>query len=184
MRFASTGTSAMGNTAFVLLVGLVVSVPATAGELANLHAERMSFGGTVGRPRPPEQIERTDHGIMEIGIEKTECFGDCQAYEARIRSDGTLVWRGHANVKRMGHRTGRVSQAMFHQIAILMRDSGFMKWADDYTLPVTDHQSVYTLVVAEKRSKIIRNYANAGPSQLWAIEQLIEKMLVQATWNE
>jgi hypothetical protein len=43
--------------------------------------------------------------------------------------------------------------------------------------------AVYTSVTKRDRRKVIRNYANAGPTKLWAIEQLIDKLLLEAEWD-
>jgi hypothetical protein len=49
---------------------------------------------------------------------------------------------------------------------------------------VTDNPTVYTTVVMDGKRKVVSNYANAGPTKLWAIEQLIDKLLLEAKWDE
>ena len=34
------------------------------------------------------------------------------------------------------------------------------------------------------RRKTVRNYGNAGPTKLWAVEQLIDKLLLEAKWDQ
>lgn len=154
----------------------------SAGEIAQQH-EQLHARGRAGSARTLEQIEDRSHGITKIGLERSICYGQCQSYTVFISSDGSLDWHGHANVKRMGHRTGRVNKEMFNDIAQFIYDSSFNHLAADYEVPVTDQQSVYTLVVMNGETKTVRNYGKAGPTKLWAIEQLIEKMVVQATWE-
>lgn len=169
--------------ACVFLIQLMVAT-ASAGELAELHQRRMDQGGRQGVPRPLEQIMDGVSRTSQIGLEKSDCFGNCMSYSAIINSDGTFVWHGFSNVMRKGRWTGRVSTEMFRQIAITMQELRFQQLADNYELPVTDQQSVYTMEVVDNQRKIIRNYGQAGPMSLWAIEQLIEKMLVQADWQQ
>lgn len=168
---------------FLLLLWFSVAATSLpAGEIARQHEQFRGRGG-AGMARTPAEIEDRSHGITRIGLEHSLCLGNCQSYTVFISSDGSLDWHGHANVKRMGHRTGRVSKEMFNDIALFIRDSGFQQLADDYALPLTDQQSIYTLVDINGQTKAIRNYGKAGPCRLWAIEQLIEKMVVQATWD-
>ena len=42
----------------------------------------------------------------------------------------------------------------------------------------------YTTVVMNGKRKVIRNYANAGPTTLWAIEQLIDSLMTKVKWGE
>jgi hypothetical protein len=49
---------------------------------------------------------------------------------------------------------------------------------------VTDNSTVYSTVVIGGKRKVISNYANAGPTKLWAVEQLIHKLVLEATWDE
>lgn len=55
---------------------------------------------------------------------------------------------------------------------------------DTYSCPVTDFPNVYTMVKMRGKQKVVKNYANAGPSKLWAIEQLIDKLLLEAEWEQ
>ena len=130
-----------------------------------------------------EEINSTEHGITEIGIERTPCFGRCEVYSAVIRSDGTFRFFGEANVRHMGQRVGRVSEDDFQELARFIHDIGYARLEDAYELPVTDMPTVFTMVARGDRRKVIRNYANAGPMKLWAVEQLIDKMLLEARWD-
>ena len=165
------------------LFWLIVSTT-SAGEIADLHQRRMEQGGRQGASRPLEQIMDWVSRTSQIGLEKSICFGNCMSYSAIINSDGTFVWHGFSNVMRKGRWTGRVSTEMFRQIAMTMQELRFQQLADNFELPVTDQQSVYTMEVIDNQRKIVRNYGQAGPMSLWAIEQLIEKMLVQADWQQ
>ena len=49
---------------------------------------------------------------------------------------------------------------------------------------MTDQPTCYTTVVMHGERKMVRNYANAGPTKLWAIEQIIDKLLLEAEWDE
>jgi len=47
----------------------------------------------------------------------------------------------------------------------------------------TDQAKVWTMAVANGKRKVVSNYQNAGPTKLWAIEQLIDALLAKAEWD-
>ena len=59
-----------------------------------------------------------------------------------------------------------------------------MDLQDSYWRPVTDNPAAFTTAVIGGKRKVVSNYADAGPSKLWPIEQLIDKILLEATWDE
>jgi hypothetical protein len=58
-----------------------------------------------------------------------------------------------------------------------------MGFESEYSRMITDHATTYTTVVMNGKRKVIRNYANAGPTALWAIEQLIDGLITKAQWD-
>jgi len=161
----------------LLLTGLL----ARGGELAELHSKQGQSGG-LGKSRSHEEVESTKHGITEIGVERTICFGTCPAYTFIVKSDGTFRYKGEEHAKRKGEFTGRIELWDFHRLAQFIKDSGYMNLENDYFRAVTDNPTTFTTVVLEGRRKIVRNYADAGPTKLWAIEQLIDDLMNKAEW--
>jgi len=158
---------------------------AHAGEVADLYAtqaERYSL--KMGTPRSFEQIEADDHGITEIGLERTQCYGECPVYSVVIRRNGTFRYEGIDYVQRKGYQTGTVDEWQFHELSQFIRDAGYMQLADSYSINITDLPTVYSTVVMNGKRKVIKHYANAGPTKLWAIEQLIDRLLADAHWDK
>jgi hypothetical protein len=58
-----------------------------------------------------------------------------------------------------------------------------MQFDDSYSREITDCATTYTMVVMNGKRKTISNYANAGPTKLWAIEQLIDDLMAKAKWE-
>ena len=171
-----------------IVLGIVVVTALTgnclAGELQKFYAQlNGNLATDSSQSRTMEEIQSREHGITEIGIERTPCFGKCEVYSAVIRSDGTFRFFGEANVRHMGLHTGRVSEEGFHELARFIHDSGYARLEHAYSLPVTDMPTVFTMVARGDRRKVIRNHANAGPTKLRAIEQLIDKLLLEAHWD-
>lgn len=157
-----------------------MAVTANSGELANYYhkqtKDRLDQTNTLNAGNGTGSIE-------EIGIERTGCFGRCPIYTFIIRSDGSVRYNGLKFVARKGVFTGQVSIWYFHQLSEFIHDSGYMELKDSYSKPVTDLATVYTTVVINGNRKVISHYANAGSSTLWAVEQLIDKLLPEVLWH-
>ena len=167
----------------IAVLGVLVCAAAVlGGEIQEYHSKHANRDASKPR-RLTKEVEGDKHGVTEIGIERTPCFGTCPAYTFIARSDGSFTYSGDSNVKRKGKFTGKVSEYQFNQLARFIRESGYMELDDEYFTMVTDHPTVYTLVVMNDKKKTVSNYANAGPAKLWAIEQLIDKMMDDAKWD-
>jgi hypothetical protein len=125
----------------------------------------------------------TNHGITEIGIERTGCFGSCPSYTFVVNSEGSFRYSGGEYAKRVGKFTGTISIGEFHELARFIRDSDYMKLENEYRTGVTDSATTFTMVVMNGRKKIISNYAESGPTKLWAIEHLIDDLMSNAEWK-
>jgi hypothetical protein len=123
-------------------------------------------------------------GISEIHLERTACYGTCPVYKVVLRNNGSLEYEGIQNVKRIGKYRGKINLWGFNKLAQLIEKSKFMEMQDRYSIDMTDMPTVYTTVVyAGGKKKRIMNFGNAGPVELWAIEQLIDKLVEEAQWE-
>ena len=123
-------------------------------------------------------------GISEIHLERTACYGTCPVYKVILRNNGSLEYEGIQNVKRIGKYRGKINLWGFDKLVQLIEKSNFMDMQDRYSIDMTDMPTVYTTVVyADGKKKRIMNYGNAGPVELWAIEQLIDKLVDEAQWE-
>ena len=108
---------------------LLVCPVAKAGEIQELYH---ASGNVVEQESERRFGDATTHGITEIGIERTVCFGACPAYTFIAKSDGTFRYSGEDFVERKGTSTGTVSIHDFSLLAQFIRDSGYMELADRY----------------------------------------------------
>ena len=173
---------------FTMLV-LVACSYARAGEIAdayfkNVQADTKGWMESRTNALSGTETTSTNHGVTVIGIERTGCFGNCPAYTFIVKNDGTFRYKGRKYAEHQGDFTGTVPVYEFHRLAQFIKDSGYTQLSDTYERPITDHSTVFTMVVMSGRQKIISDYAAAGPPKLWAIERLIDDLLAQATWNE
>lgn len=126
-----------------------------------------------------------DHsGIDEIGLERTACFGPCPIYSVIIRKDGTFRYIGEGNVKRKGIFTGTVDMNDLRDLFKYINATHYFQLAGGYAYPLSDAASTYTMVRRGKQEKLVWNFANSGPSELWGMEQLIDKLVLEAKWDK
>jgi hypothetical protein len=135
------------------------------------------------KSRSNEEVASTNHGISEIGIERSPCFGTCPVYTLIVKSDGSFRYKGLHFVDRIGEFTGKVDAWQYKNLAQFIKDAGYMELQDAYDRTVTDFETVYTTVVMDGKRKVVSNYASAGPIKLWAIERLIDGLLAEAEWD-
>lgn len=145
---------------------------------------------------PTQELERTKsrpfdfagpygpkHGVTEIGIERTACFGTCPTYLFIAYSDGRFRYEGYKHIERKGAYSGTFHPRDFHQLARYVKEIGYMELHDRYKFPGTDSPTTYTMVVMNGQRKTISNYGGGGPAKLWALEQLIGNMMSNANWD-
>ncbi len=174
-----------------LLVTAAVHWPAFAGEISDYyfkHAREKTnwvqkLIASSQRSSTREEAEPTNHGITEIGIEEAGSIWGGPTYTFIAKSDGTFHYYGDKDVERTGKYSGTIPIWQFNGLARFIRDSGYMSFEDEYRREITDCPTTFTTVVLNGKRKVISNYANAGPTTLWAIEQLIDGLMAKAEWK-
>lgn len=187
----------MKRLAFLLLL---ICIPLVmAGELQTLHRV-LAKPSTAPQVEPPKVDIKTpgvtfapnvqlpspkiiDHGISEIGLERTRCLTSCPAYTLIIREDGSFRYTGEYAVDKMGDHTGKVSQGLLNQLLAFIAETNYFELEDTYSSAFLDSATSYTMVTQRGNTKVIENYANSGPATLWAIERLIDDLLASADWD-
>jgi hypothetical protein len=124
------------------------------------------------------------HGITEIGLRRSPCFGKCPVYRVTLYDDGHLEYVGERYVERLGHHTGRINPEDFHALATFIREADFMALEDRYATPLTCKATVYTMVVMDGVRKEVSNYGGGGPPVLETVEARIDSLLLAAGWDE
>jgi hypothetical protein len=184
----------MNKLLYGLLAAWIVS-QAVAGELSDQFmrtvaktnedfVERDKDGNAKGSRT--YSSGRREAGITEIAIERAGCYGTCPIYTAKISRDGTVSYAGDLYVDRLGSFRAQASPSRFDDLAEFAVKIGYRDFSPVYDSGVTDDETVYTRVTyADKKVKIVSNYANCGPVTLWALEQLIDKIVTEATdWKK
>jgi len=61
--------------------------------------------------------------------------------------------------------------------------AGYMELDSTYSGDALNASGVYTTAVRNGERRVILNYDNRGPEDLWAIEQLIDHTLTKVVWD-
>jgi len=187
----------------LIIILLSISSLAFAGEIQNLYASLniaqatepstietgpLKPSAVPGMSQLPTTIspiaKEVEHGIEEIGLERTRCYAGCPAYTFIIYSDGSFKYTGEYGVENIGEYTGNISLGQLNQVLKFINETEFFKFKDSYSSPYLDSAATYLMVKKKDNLKVIENYANSGPATLWAIEQLIDDLLETALWDE
>lgn len=175
-----------------------LSAALSAGEVRDLFEKQQAGAPAAARRgillNDPAQPKDQNHGITQIGIEHTPCFGHCPVFTFVVNSDGSFRYvsarEGRSLTPEFGGKpregsfTGKIDAREFHNLARYMKEAGFMELADRYDGNFTDAPTAYTMVVMNGTRKIVSNYGGVGPAKLWAMEKLIDRLLDIATWDE
>lgn len=133
--------------------------------------------------KPPTTSNPT-HNILEIGIERTTCYGSCPAYTFIVKSDGSFKYVGEQYVEHIGTFTGSMPRYAVNNVFLAIADLDYMNLSFQYTSSMLDAAAVYSKVVTTNEVKVIENYANTGPGKLLAVELLIDSLVSQINWDE
>ncbi len=138
---------------------------------------------SIAQSRSYNKIHSDSHGITEVQLRRSACYGRCPVYSVVIKSDGTFNYNGLEFVNKLGKHSGTVSKRKLNSLFQFINESKYNSFQDSYSVMVTDHSTVYTVVKTDNNEKTISNYANSGPIKLWAIEQLIDALILEGKWN-
>jgi len=168
----------------LLFFSLLYFSSSSAETLAEKHAAIESGDSIVIGSFKGFGADLKDHAISKIGIERTYCYGTCPAYLLTISNEGDVHYEGFGYVEKQGVHKGKINTDYLSDLFEYIEKSNFYDLRDTYRASVTDMPTVYTLVVKNGEEKIVKNYANAAPIDLWSIEQHIDSLLPKIQWNQ
>lgn len=142
----------------------------------------------------PDNPETVDVGTLPdetfresvslIGLKRTPCFGTCPVYELVLNNDGSVVYKGERFVEKEGTLTGQVNARDYNRLAEYIVTNDLKSLADEYRVGATDLPGTYVAFVQDGEKKVIYDYGNVGPTELWVLQQLIDSMLSGVVWDE
>ena len=122
--------------------------------------------------------------VTLIGLKQTPCEGACPVYELVMNNDGSVVYKGERFVEKEGTFTGQVNAQNYNHLAEYIVTNDLKSLADEYRFGATDLPGTYVAFVQDGEKKVIYDYGNVGPTNLWVLQQLIDSMLSNVVWDE
>ena len=128
---------------------------------------------------PRVEAQRKCEGDLLITIYRSECFGDCPSYSARIYADGTVVYVGIGGVKEVGERRHKISQGAIQALIKEFQRLDYWSLKDDYEadengMITVDVQKTTTSICLDGKRKQVVNVH--GPKRLDELEERIESL--------
>ena len=121
--------------------------------------------------------------LTELRLERTRCRTTCPAYTVTLRADGSFRYTGVYGVERSGEHTGTVEVGSLRQVLRYAEEIGFFGLEARYTSPYLDNAAAVFTAAGPDGRKTVTDYAGSGPATLWALGQLIDGLLADATWD-
>ena len=134
--------------------------------------------------RSPEVTE--PEIFVLASIQKTPCFGRCPVYEARIYSDGKVVYHGNRFVTKRGLFQSFLEEGQLQLLIDKANELDFFSLKPEYPEKadrILDFPDTITYFQHEgKELKVYNNHA--APQQLLAFEKFLIQFLDELTWVE
>jgi hypothetical protein len=175
------------RASFGWLAAILLTVaPLAAGEIEDLYKKWVRPRNVDTAPQQArfERLEKPIHGVSEIGLERTACFGGCPVYSVVLKSDGSVRYEGLDHVAHQGERLGEIPVSEFNQLAEFLIDSGYLGLATEFPSGITDLPGAFTTAVVDGKRKVVENTGGLGPVKLWALEQSIDAVVSHAQWSD
>lgn len=134
---------------------------------------------------------------IEIGLQRTPCFGDCPVYSLLIYENGYVVFRqlGDPRLIAYSHMFGidctqelrpHVYQVPKDNVASLIDEFyriDYFSLNDTYLVPITDLPTTITWISVNGTEKSVYNYLG-GPPELFELERKIDEVALTKRWFE
>ena len=72
-----------------------------------------------------QEYEDERHGIIQVGLERSPCFGECPVYAAVLHASGLVEYTGHEYVDLLGDHRRRVGLYEFQRLAQFIAGTRF-----------------------------------------------------------
>ena len=133
-----------------------------------LSALLIVIGSSCGARKAPASSADTTFGSKSdsvfFSLQRTPCFGTCQAYTVTVFSDGRAHYTGRSNAPREGDFTGKVDKATMQKLLDRAVSIGFFAFQDKYDGQVTDLPSTIIRVNANNKDKKVVGRVKTPPA--------------------
>lgn len=118
-----------------------------------------------------------------IILEKTPCFGTCEAYKMQIFANGLVKFNGLSNHRMIGNYVSHIKKDDLTVLINEFRDAQFFNFKDEYTSNDSDLPTIYLSFRDQGQEKTVKDYYKA-PSQLKDLEKKVEQLVTTLKWKK
>lgn len=141
---------------------------------------------TIAISKPIEEVPEPIKIDLLASIKKTACYGKCPVFEAKVYSNGRVVYQGEQFVEKRGLYEAQVSPEWIADIRTYAISLGYFKMNDyfpDENNVIADLPNTITFLQHKAVEKTITNNHNA-PVQLTRFEDFFLQKLESLDWKQ
>jgi Domain of unknown function (DUF6438) len=133
----------------------------------------------------PNEVEtaRSRLPFESVSLRRTPCFGTCPVYEMVLHRDGKAELDAQAHTSKLGKFTGEVTLFTYGRLCYLIESSHFSEMNSNYEANVTDLPTCIVTVSNGTTMKSVSDYGRVGPIQLWAIQEVLDRVKDEIEWK-
>lgn len=126
---------------------------------------------------------QADKTYLVISLTKTQCFGECPAYDFELYSDCNATFNGIAFTDKQGSWSAKVSKKQMESITNTFQESDFFSFEDRYYAEFTDLPTTYLYYSDGSLEKKVMDYYGA-PQRLKDLENKVEVLIDELEWKK
>lgn len=137
--------------------------------------------------KDPEIVAPEEEVVQVIlHFQKSACYGKCPVFDVKVYSDGRVLYRGEANVEKMGFYETEIDTSQLDLLFSESERAAFFTLRSHYP---TNNQKITDLpqtVTYLKRGELERRVINhfEAPLSLQHFEKFLEKFFEQLAWQK
>ncbi len=121
-----------------------------------------------------------NNGDLLLALERTPCFGVCPVYEAKLYSNGLLLYHGKRNTDKTGMYYAKVSKKELSSLSAFMLSNNYFELESKYPVKGKAPSDLPSCIIYFKNKnseKRIEDHRWETPESLSAIERKVDSLI-------
>ncbi|MES2621492.1 MAG: DUF6438 domain-containing protein [Bacteroidota bacterium] len=122
-----------------------------------------------------------NNGEVILSMERTACFGSCPVFEAKLYSNGLLLYNGKMFTQHTGCGYAEVPKAEIAQLLEYVKEAGFFNLENKYPIneqAPSDLPGCHLYIKSGANEKRIEDEGWETPSALTAIQNRVDSLIL------
>lgn len=117
-------------------------------------------------------------------MERTGCYGNCPVYKITLFRNGDALLEAKAFMAQpTGTYKGRVYPRDYARLCLALERFRFANMKGDYRAGWTDDATCIVTATSKDRVKVVSDYGEVGPVELWTIQAAIDQVRERIQWS-